>query len=373
MNIYFIENESPLRDSSGGVMSYIKGLSEYLRERGHKTVLLGGGNLKGIVTSFSDYIPVVMKTNPSNFRYFCSLFKIMATLNLKETDIIHVQRPDMLLPSIIFNRKNILISTLHGAHDIAVFDKKGFLLGKVYSILQSLAFRKADKLIAVDRGTRDYYKNKYRWLKDKISVISVGFDAEKFYPMNRNELREKYELDPHDNIIIFVGRIEKEKNLPFLINAFSRIKKYIENAKLIIVGQGREEHILKQKIKRMQIRNVIFMGEIENKKIPELLNCANVLTLCSNYEGSPTVIKEALACNLPVVSFDVGDAKEIIEAMNGGYIAVRDIDNFSNKIIKLLTENREKNTREKILQFSNKNMGRKTLDIYNSLQKQRSS
>jgi len=65
-------------------------------------------------------------------------------------------------------------------------------------------------------------------------------------------------------------------------------------------------------------------------------NRSHVLALTSKYEGSPNVIKEAMACNLPIVSTDVGDVKEIIGSSKGCFIAKNDSIDFSRKLIKAL-------------------------------------
>jgi len=371
MQVYFIENENPFRDSSGGIMSYIINLSKYLKERRIRTVLLGSGKCKEDEIPFSEFISIIRKINASNFKYLLALIRKVAVLDIGKYTIIHAQRPDMLFSSILFNKKSILICTLHGTHDIAVFEKKGILYGYIYSILQKLSFRKANMLVAVDKATRDYYIRKYPWVRDKITVIPTGVDVKNFLPICKNGLREKYNFSQQDKIIIFVGRIEKEKNLLMLVEAFCKIKEEIENAKLVIVGRGRKEHSLKSKIIELNLCDIIFMGEVENKKIPELLNCADVFTFCSLYEGSPTVIKEALACNLSVVSVDVGDVKEVIDGIDGCYIVERDINDFSKKIIKVLTENKKINSREKMFCYSHENVGKRTLELYNSLLRKR--
>ena len=94
------------------------------------------------------------------------------------------------------------------------------------------------------------------------------------------------------------------------------------------------------------------------------LNCADVLVLASLFEGSPTVIKEALACNIPIVSVDVGDVKEVIDNIQGCYIATKNIYDFQEKIYKVLTELKEVNCRERALEYSNDIISEKTYEIY---------
>src|SRR5262249_45941379 len=60
---------------------------------------------------------------------------------------------------------------------------------------------------------------------------------------------------------------------------------------------------------------------VRHEDVPTWLNAADVLLLTSHHEGSPNVIKEALACNLPIVSVDVGDVRERIDGVHGCYLA----------------------------------------------------
>lgn len=349
-------------------MTYIRKLSEYLRKNGIETVLCGTGKYKKGETSFSEFVSIA-EEKVSNAEYFIALLRKMAFLKVQKGDIIHAQRPDMLFPSVLFSKSSFLVCTLHGAQDRAVFYKKGFVFGSFFRILQTLSFKGASRLIAVDRFTRDYYLKKYPWVKKKMVVIPTGVDIQIFLPLPKKELRKKYHLSEEDQIITFVGRLEKEKNLALLLEAFRQIKAKLKNAKLVFVGRGREEKPLILKVKELNLDDVIFVGEIQNDKIPEWLSVANVFAFCSLFEGSPIVIKEALACNLPVVSVDVGDVKEVIRDIEGCYIAKRNPDDLAKKIMMALTEARKINSREKMIQYSYDNIGKKTMELYTSLLK----
>ena len=120
----------------------------------------------------------------------------------------------------------------------------------------------------------------------------------------------------------------------------------------------------------MKLSDIVFLGEVDNDRIPELMNCSDVFAFCSLYEGSPTVTKEALACNLPVVSVDVGDVRHVIEDINGCYIAEPDVHDFSHKILNVLSERKRPNVRIKVLKYSSEKVAQKTLKIYRSLQRE---
>ena len=356
-------------------MSYIINVSKFLEQRQIKTSLIGSGYKDEIKSAnrdiaFSEYIPVTKKSNISNLRYILTLIFKIRFLGIEKSAIIHAQRPDMLIPALLLNKDNSIICSLHGAHDNAVFDKKGLFQGYIYSLLQQLSFKKADLLVAVDDDTKKHFLGKYPWIEGKIAVVPIAVDMDRFQPLDKIKVRKKHGFGNDDKIIIFVGRLEKEKNLLMLVDAFDRIKRKMGCAKLVLVGRGREEHKLRGRIKGLKLENVIFMNEVENEKVPELLNCADVFAFCSFYEGSPTVIKEALACNVPVVSVDVGDIRKVLENIDGCYIADRNVDDFTRKIMRVLEEGKKINSREKMFQFSCESIGEATLRIYESLSKE---
>ena len=75
-----------------------------------------------------------------------------------------------------------------------------------------------------------------------------------------------------------------------------------------------------------------YMTGVPNSAVPVWLNASHALLLTSLHEGSPTVVKEALACGLPVVSVDVGDVAERIEGIEGCHLAQPDPADLANKL-----------------------------------------
>jgi glycosyltransferase involved in cell wall biosynthesis len=253
-------------------------------------------------------------------------------LRLSKTSIIHAQREDHLFPFILFNKKNPKVCTLHGGSGEKIALKKGKLVGFIYDILGSFAIKHTDKIIAVDESTKEYYLKKYPWLENKIDVIPVGVDLNLFKPMNKDKMRRVYELQSDEKIIVYVGRLEKEKNLEFLLRAFKEINSCQTEYKLLLVGDGRDRKQLEKKAKDMGLTNVIFTGAMNQEKIPEMLNCADVFVLCSLFESGPLVVQEAIACGVPVVTTNVGRVKEFVKDEKVGRIVEYDEFKFSKAI-----------------------------------------
>ena len=108
--------------------------------------------------------------------------------------------------------------------------------------------------------------------------------------------------------------------------------------------------------------NIVY--DISHDMIPMYLNSSDLLILTSYWEGSPNIVKEAMACNLPIVSTDVGDVKEVIDHTEGCFIVSFDPFEISEKLkIALKFENRTSG-REKVRIFNENIIAKKIISLY---------
>ena len=101
--------------------------------------------------------------------------------------------------------------------------------------------------------------------------------------------------------------------------------------------------------------------------LPYFFNAADVLLLTSLSEGSPNVIKEAMACNCPIVSTDVGDVRTVIGKTEGCFITSFDAKDIASKLKMALTFNKRTNGREAIQQFDSRIVADKIIAVYKDL------
>ena len=106
------------------------------------------------------------------------------------------------------------------------------------------------------------------------------------------------------------------------------------------------------------------VSNVDQNIIPYYMNAADILLLTSLWEGSPNVIKEAMACNCPIVSTDVGDVKEVIGKTEGCYICSYDLEAVADKIKKALDFGRRTDGREKIKHLEVNVIAQKIIQIY---------
>jgi glycosyltransferase involved in cell wall biosynthesis len=368
MRVYLVENTDPFNISCGGIPTYIKNLSDYLRMKEVKTFFIGSvfNKSSGGKGRFNGIINISHK-KIGHFRFLLKLFILFPRIKIPTGSIIHVQRADLCLPFILFSRKNKLIWTSHGNQWKAINLKKGKIQGSVFGLLERIAVSKSSCFIVVDKINEAYFRKKYPRHASKIARIPIGIDFEKFIPLNKNTCREKFGFSRDYKIVLYIGRLEKEKNLELLLDGFKIVTEINSNNLLVLVGSGSKENELKNYIIRNNILNVKFLGSLPYEEMPCIINCSDLLVLTSVFEGSPTVIKEALACNVPVVSTNCGDVEDVIQDMENCFIAEFNSYDLAQKINRVLSEDRTFNYRPQLTKYSNVNLFEQLFILYQSM------
>lgn len=229
---------------------------------------------------------------------------------------------------------------------------------KIIYLVEKVAYKTADKIILTSKEDKKFVTKRFRINPEKIEIIPNYIDVDLFKILN---------VPKEKNRIIFVGRLEEEKNLFNLIEAIANIP-----VKLVLIGSGS----LKQKLKEFskeQKANVEFKENIANEKLPEDLNKSEIFILPSFYEGCPKTLLEAMSCGLAVIGTKVAGVKEIIKHKVNGYLCAANSESIRKAICEVLEDNalREKigqNARKTILEnFSLERILEKEVEIYKSL------
>ena len=170
-------------------------------------------------------------------------------------------------------------------------------------------------------------------------VIPCGVDTVTFTPIERAEARKQLGWNENEQIVLFAGAFDNEvKNSPLAQKAVS----LVPNTKLMeLRGYTREQVNL-------------------------LMNAANCLLMTSHREGSPVVIKEAMACGTPIVSVDVGDVKEVMSGVEGCYITAYDANDIAAYIRQTLLYKGKTNGLQSVIEkgLSNDVVAKQILKIY---------
>ena len=169
----------------------------------------------------------------------------------------------------------------------------------------------------------------------KIVCVSNGVDIHKFKPnANKKELRAFYGIPENAIVFTYVGRITAHK-LPFtLIKFFSRLSQQLKNAWLIIAGDGELLDNMKQLVYNLGLKNVLFLGYVNNEELPFTYGCSDIYLMTSIYEGQPITLLEAMASGLPSVVSDIASLRLIVEESNSGLVL--DFHNIEKSVTKTL-------------------------------------
>lgn len=201
----------------------------------------------------------------------------------------------------------------------------------------------ASRLSAYNIVVIDNFIKKLR-LKKKYSVISCGVDLEVFAPLQKVEARQKLNIDPDKKIILFASRFDSwVKNYPLAKKAAERIKKEIPRTEI------------------MELRGY------DRRQVNLLMNAADVLLVTSHTESGPLVVKEAMACNLPIVTTNVGDVQKMLEGTNGSYITSYDPNDVASKLSLVINSGNRCDLRQKVTPFENKIVASKIKEVYESV------
>ena len=262
-----------------------------------------------------------------------------------------------------------LIVTIHGPHWLSVRRKYGAFAEWGYSALSAIALFRADCVIAVSTSLADELSTKLPWLRTKIRVIPPMVDEEIFTPLPMEEARNRLGIPVTSRVVLFCGRLEKEKNVPLLLRVVRAVRDSIPATELVICGSGSQEESIRSMSAALGIPTR-FIGNKDPREMPLVYASADVVVLTSEYEGLPTVILEALACGRPVISKSYPGSVHLA-GMDGRLVLVRSDDNgseLSSSVISVLLRSSPSSVPPAILSdFSYRSVVKKILHAYEVL------
>ncbi len=344
MKIALIHPTDPRIDNDS-ITNYLKGILKYNSVyKEHEIIYYGISKLDSKKKEFIDKNNIYFKQiflQPTK-RYVPLTLKYMYLLWCKRTNsqfkgkILSFHGVEWALPFLYPKKTGKILLTIHGASKFNSIAWKNIFKIYFYKWIEELVIKRVDRIILVSKDGYEYYVSKYPKLSYKFTFVPTFVDEQLFFPRNDTlQLRRKYNINKRDIVLIYIGRLVFEKGLDILLLSFKKLKNKFSKLKLIIVGGGPTRKKLKIIIKNKQINDVVFFGLIDFIKIPEILNCADLFVLPSAFEGTSLAVLEAIACGVPVISFEVGDMNKIIDdGVNGYLVKDRNYIDFANAIEK---------------------------------------
>lgn len=209
-------------------------------------------------------------------------------------------------------------------------------------------------------------------LKNPILPISCGVDLNRFNPRNgSNYLKKRYKITSTKPIVLFVGRLDKEKNIDVVIEAFAKVLPATPSH-LVITGKGKEKSNLVNLSKKLGLgQSITFTGFVPDKDLPALYRLANLFVIASIAELQSIATMEAMASGLPVVAARVMALPELVRDGKNGYLFHGGNTNaLAEKIIKILKNPAlRKKMSESSLKLISRHSSDKTFKAYERLYK----
>lgn len=182
----------------------------------------------------------------------------------------------------------------------------------------------------------------------KVKVLPNGVDINKFRPINKDEAVKKLKWDSEYQHILFAANPSRpEKNFNLAKEAYEDISGYMD----------------------VQLHALV---DVPHDLVPYYINASDVIILTSLWEGSPNVIKEAMACNKPIVTTDVGDVNWLLKNLNGCFVVNNNQDEISGAMsaaLKYSKMHKETEGRKRIikLRIDSNNIAKRLITIYQNI------
>lgn len=275
---------------------------------------------------------VHIKGYRSKWNYLKGAFEVFKTTWRKRYDVVHVHYGLAGLCALVRWRAPLVV-TFHGS-DV--------LQGWIQPLISRFVARAANATIAVSPAIAARYPG---------ALIPCGVDLERFKHGDRDDARRSLGLSPNGKYVLF----------PF--NPERRVKRY-DLAAAAVAG-------LRQ---RGVDASILSVWDVPNERMPLYYAAADVMVLCSDSEGSPTSVKEALACDLPVVSTDVGDVRALLQGIEGAELCQQTVDSIAQALERVLGRDGQPSFdgRSAMRRYDLEHTGRELEDVYAAVLRQAS-
>ena len=361
-----------LKNTGGG--RYLTDLAAGLRPFGRdiKYFLFTNNNINRNKIVFSPFVETIdcgwmIRCRPS--RILWENLILPEVIKKRKIDLLHAA--GFTLPGriscksviTIFDMTFFTMPQLHLASKVAYFQK-----------MIPVALKKADKIIAISKQTKNDIINTFGVEQDKIRVIYIGAGKEFRVISDKDAvegIKQKYGLPK--KYILFVGTIEPRKNIKGLIHAYAVLKNKGYEHKLVIVGKrGWHYSDIFEAVRRLKLNSdVIFTDYVLGQDLPFIYNGASIFVYPSFYEGFGIPVLEAMSCGIPVVTSNVSSLPEITGEATL-LINPMDIEDISISIDKILRDAHLANVLvkkglDRASLFSIEKMIAETVQVYNEV------
>lgn len=319
--------------NSGHIAPFILEQAQALERAGVELEFFAieGKGLGGYLKNRKKLIQKIQQFNPEIIHAHYGLSGLLANTQRKVPVVTTYHGSDINIPSIFFLlRLNMILSK----HNIFVSEKIIPMSPKSPRSLSSVIWR-----ILSPTGERQRKYSFWDLIRVKRSLIPCGIDIELFKQFDKIQSREALNMVAEKKYVLFAGAY----NIP------------VKNAALARAA-----------ISVLPDVELIELNGYSREQVALLLNAVDVVLMTSFTEGSPQIIKEAMACNCPVVSVPVGDVPEMIDNIEGCFISSYDPNDVAAKLKLAMSSGKLTDGRKRIVELSldNESVAGRILEVY---------
>ena len=270
---------------------------------------------------------------PLTLRYMLALRRQRSEQSLRACAMLDFHRPE---PILLFTRdprpKNLV---LHQDMTVIRQEHSDILwrhAPAVYEMLEKRSIREAERVYCVRETAVARYKAEWPAQASKFAYIPTWVDTEVFRPTSteaeraavRSQMRDQLGFPLDALLLIFVGRLDRQKNPLLLLEAFGVVRSRLPGARLALVGDGALRPSVEQWVKERGLAAEIrLVGALPRERIADMHRAADLFVLSSAYEGLPIALLEALACGLPAACTDVGEIRRVLREGENGALCTK--------------------------------------------------
>ncbi len=265
------------------------------------------------------------KNNLPNWLYSL-LLPLYYRKELRGVDVYKTNQMDgawtAVLAKIIFGKK-LLVRCGYEWYRFACNQHKRRWYRWLVFLIEYVSYKSADQISLTSDSDKDFVVKTFRLKESNVNLIPNYIDIDIFSPMN---------LGKDYNKLIFVGRLNRQKNLINLVKAVNGL-----GLELIMYGEGEERSLL-EKLIADDNSKVHLRGNIKNEELPREINKAGIFVLPSLYEGNPKTLLEAMSCGATVIGTKVEGIESVIRHNKNGILCGTDSDSIRQAIVSTLQD-----------------------------------
>ncbi len=316
----------------GGAQQNVLLTCRGLRQRGHDVTLLTGpetgveGGMFDVADDYEIRVRVIhhLRRNLLPVHDICAMVELVKALRQLRPDIVHTHCSKAGILGRFAARLAGVPVVIHTVHGLPFFGGQNIVVNRAYKLAERLAATQADRIVAVAQAMVSQAVTAGVARPEKFTTLCAGFDTERFTAADaqqRASIRKELGIAGDAFVIGKVARLAPGKGHEFLLDALGPLMERHGNLWCLLVGDGVLRSTIEARLKQMGIeRRVRLAGLVSPDRVREMLWAMDMLVHTSDHEGLPLVLVQGLLAGLPVASFDLDGAREVIESDKMGYL-----------------------------------------------------